>query len=80
VLHLLLQSLMGAPADARLDAFTRVDEMLIDIGDDLTDYEDDVMVNSFNIYRCALYLLAQLARRHALHSPGSCLHAHLARH
>jgi len=29
----------------------RVDEMLIDIGDDLTDYEDDVFVNSFNTYR-----------------------------
>jgi hypothetical protein len=23
----------------------------VDIGDDLTDYEDDVVVNSFNIYR-----------------------------
>jgi hypothetical protein len=51
VLHLLLHELLKKPYDERLLQFMRVDEMLIDIGDDLTDYEDDVMANSFNIYR-----------------------------
>jgi hypothetical protein len=30
--------------------------MLVDIGDDLTDYEDDVEVNSFNILRAFVHL------------------------
>jgi hypothetical protein len=51
VLHLLLHGLLCKPLDEALLAFMRLDEMLIDIGDDLTDYEDDVMANSFNIYR-----------------------------
>jgi hypothetical protein len=51
VLHLLLHGLLHKPLDEALLAFMRLDEMLIDIGDDLTDYEDDVMANSFNIYR-----------------------------
>jgi hypothetical protein len=53
VLHLLLHQLAGlgpAPSEALL-AFLRVDELLVDIGDDLTDYEDDVADNSFNVYR-----------------------------
>lgn len=44
----------------------QVDEMLVDIGDDLTDYEDDVYVNSFNIYRGSFALFC------VLHSPSSC--------
>lgn len=51
VLHLLLFELLRQPPDATLLEFMRTDEMLIDIGDDLTDYEDDVMANSFNIFR-----------------------------
>jgi hypothetical protein len=51
VLHLLLHGLLHKPLDEALLAFMRLDEVLIDIGDDLTDYEDDVMANSFNIYR-----------------------------
>lgn len=51
VLHLLLFELQQKPLDETLLEFMRVDEMLIDIGDDLTDYEDDVMANSFNIFR-----------------------------
>lgn len=51
VLHLLLLELLKQPRDAALLEFMRVDEMLIDIGDDLTDYEEDVVANSFNIFR-----------------------------
>jgi hypothetical protein len=41
------------PYDEALLSFLRLDELLVDVGDDLTDYEDDVLANSFNIYRCA---------------------------
>jgi hypothetical protein len=51
VLHLLLLELLKQPCDATLLEFMRLDEFLIDIGDDLTDYEDDVVANSFNIFR-----------------------------
>lgn len=56
VMHLLLLELLKRPRDAALLEFMRIDEMLIDIGDDLTDYEDDVMANSFNIFRGYVYL------------------------
>jgi hypothetical protein len=90
VLNLLLYGLTGRPVDDQLMEFLAVDEHLVDIGDDLVDYEvsvffsssksqsadlpvlvavqclpchiitgllgrvpvqDDVMANSFNIYR-----------------------------
>lgn len=51
VMHLLLLELLKQPFDSTLWTFMQVDEMLIDIGDDLTDYEDDVVANSFNIFR-----------------------------
>jgi hypothetical protein len=51
LLHLLLQRLLGVPYDEALLSFMAADERLVDIGDDLTDYEDDVVANSFNIYR-----------------------------
>jgi hypothetical protein len=51
VLHLLLHRIRRVPDDATLLEFCQVDEMLVDIGDDLTDYEDDVAANSFNVYR-----------------------------
>lgn len=64
VLHLLLHRLAGrADYDESVLAFFRLDEMLVDIGDDLTDYEDDVEANSFNIYRCFVHL----------HGPGAAL-------
>ena len=56
VLHCCLIQLLHLGYDERLLAFLRVDERLVDIGDDLTDYEDDVVANSFNIYRCLLAL------------------------
>ncbi len=33
--------------------------MLVDIGDDLVDYEDDVAANSFNIYRAFLHVFGR---------------------
>lgn len=39
VLHLLLWQLIGREPPPDLLQFLRVDEMLVDIGDDLTDYE-----------------------------------------
>ncbi|KAK2080484.1 hypothetical protein QBZ16_000337 [Prototheca wickerhamii] len=51
--------LLNAEVDKELDAahrqelldFLRLDEWLVDIGDDLLDYEEDVLKNSFNVYR-----------------------------
>jgi hypothetical protein len=61
-LHCVLQALLSRdtqhaqPAEpAELDAlshFLHLDERLVDIGDDCTDYEDDCWGNSFNILRC----------------------------
>jgi hypothetical protein len=39
VLNLLLFKLTGRPYDAQLLEFLAVDELLVDIGDDLVDYE-----------------------------------------
>lgn len=50
----------GARADVAYDeallAFMRVDEQLVDISDDLVDYEDDVCKNSFNVLRVFVHL------------------------
>ena len=54
VLNLLLFGLRKRLPQPELLAFLRVDEHLVDIGDDLVDYEDDVLENCFNIYRGAL--------------------------
>ncbi|KAG2449853.1 hypothetical protein HYH02_005376 [Chlamydomonas schloesseri] len=62
VLCLLLFRLSRAAAyDERLLAFLRLDEMLVDISDDLCDYEDDVVANSFNIFRCYIHLYGREA-------------------
>eukprot|EP00879_Flechtneria_rotunda_P031831 GHRR01034836.1.p1 GENE.GHRR01034836.1~~GHRR01034836.1.p1 ORF type:complete len:130 (+),score=55.92 GHRR01034836.1:102-491(+) len=65
-MHLLLHALLNKPHDETLLEFMRVDEMLVDIGDDLTDYEDDVMVNSFNIYRGYIHLYGRAAPEHLI--------------
>ena len=51
VLNLLLYKLTGRPYDDAELEFLRVDEHLVDINDDLVDYEKDLHRNSFNIYR-----------------------------
>ena len=53
VLNLLLYALLRRSPDARLLEFLAADEQLVDIGDDLVDYEEDVLRNTFNIYRGA---------------------------
>jgi hypothetical protein len=59
-LHGVLLALLGKDAAAddvrALLQFLVLDERLVDIGDDFTDYEDDVEVNSFNIQRCFVAL------------------------
>eukprot|EP00928_Gymnodinium_smaydae_P097460 TRINITY_DN8833_c0_g2_i1.p1 TRINITY_DN8833_c0_g2~~TRINITY_DN8833_c0_g2_i1.p1 ORF type:complete len:386 (-),score=90.50 TRINITY_DN8833_c0_g2_i1:6-1163(-) len=51
VLNLLLFQLRGAPYNAKMLAFMRQAELLVEIEDDLKDYNKDVVRNSFNIYR-----------------------------
>jgi hypothetical protein len=51
VMHLLLYALIKLPPNEDLLEYLFVDEILVDIGDDLYDYEDDVARNSFNIFR-----------------------------
>ena len=61
VLVALLRTAPDAEAHAALLAFLRLDERLVDIGDDLTDYEDDVAANSFNLLRCFISLYGTAA-------------------
>ncbi|DBB04085.1 TPA: hypothetical protein ACH3X1_013138 [Trebouxia sp. C0004] len=56
VLNLLLYKLTRRSHDDTLLHFLFLDEHLVDIGDDLVDYEDDVIANSFNIYRAYIHL------------------------
>ncbi|GAX77630.1 hypothetical protein CEUSTIGMA_g5073.t1 [Chlamydomonas eustigma] len=56
LLFLILHGLCGAQYNQGLLDFLRMDERLVDIGDDLTDYEDDVEANSFNLYRSYVFL------------------------
>jgi hypothetical protein len=56
VLIALLRTAPDGEAHAALLAFLTLDERLVDIGDDLTDYEEDVVGNSFNILRCFISL------------------------
>jgi len=63
VMHLILWKLAGRQPHPSLLQFLRVDELLVDIGDDLTDYEDDVERNSFNIFRCYAHLFGADAPR-----------------
>ncbi|KAK9839710.1 hypothetical protein WJX81_007737 [Elliptochloris bilobata] len=62
VLNLLLYALRRRNPDQQLLEFLAVDEALVDIGDDLVDYEDDVLKNSFNIYRGYVHLFAEEAQ------------------
>jgi hypothetical protein len=56
LLHLLLFQLRDAPVDEAAVDCLWFSEVLIEIGDDLVDYEDDVLKGSFNIYRCYVRL------------------------
>ena len=51
-MNLLLYKMRGAePNNVHMD-FLATSEVLVEIGDDLVDYYDDIDRNSFNIYRC----------------------------
>jgi len=54
VLNLLLYAMRHTEPDPGHMRFLAASELLVEIGDDLTDYDDDVMSNSFNVYRCFL--------------------------
>ncbi|KAG2490904.1 hypothetical protein HYH03_010817 [Edaphochlamys debaryana] len=71
VLCLLLFRLSGRPYDESLLAFLRVDEMLVDMSDDLCDYEDDVLANSFNIFRCYCHVYGREAELKLVERIGS---------
>lgn len=64
VLNLLLYKLTRRPYDDILLCFLFLDEHLVDIGDDLVDYEDDVIANSFNIYRAYIHMYGKGAQIH----------------
>jgi len=64
VLHHVLCALLQEPPDEALFAFCSVDERLVDVGDDLTDYEEDVESGCFNLWRCLLALAREA------HGPG----------
>eukprot|EP00873_Tetraselmis_striata_P019488 jgi/Tetstr1/439752/TSEL_028166.t1 len=61
VLNLLLYRLTGREYDEALLEFLRVDEHLVDINDDLVDYEEDIFANSFNIFRAYVHLFGRRA-------------------
>ncbi|GAB4820398.1 hypothetical protein N2152v2_007444 [Parachlorella kessleri] len=61
LLNLVLYALRCQPPDPLLLEFLRVDEHLVDIGDDLVDYEGDVVKNSFNIFRAYVHLYGRAA-------------------
>ncbi|KAJ7550607.1 hypothetical protein O6H91_07G109100 [Diphasiastrum complanatum] len=51
VLNLLLYQLLGTQVNEVHLTFLRVSELLVEISDDLFDYEEDVLRNNFNILR-----------------------------
>ncbi|XP_004502412.1 uncharacterized protein [Cicer arietinum] len=51
VLNLLLYQLQGAKAEELHMEFLSISEFLVEVSDDLYDYEDDVLENNFNILR-----------------------------
>mmetsp|Transcript_33697 Transcript_33697/g.63471 ORF Transcript_33697/g.63471 Transcript_33697/m.63471 type:complete len:400 (-) Transcript_33697:402-1601(-) len=56
VLNLLMFQVRGAPVNDEFMAFLEVSELLVEIADDLFDYEEDVLANVFNVYRMFLYI------------------------
>lgn len=83
VMNLLLYGLRHVEPNEEHLAFLATSEVLVEVGDDLADYEDDVRSNSFNVYRC---LLAAHGRergpgelRRFLHSAEAAHAAALAR-
>eukprot|EP01083_Nonionella_stella_P188831 697000_1 len=59
LMNLVLYKIRKAPLNEKHLLFLRTHELIIEIGDDLVDYEDDVVKGSFNIYRMYLKLYPQ---------------------
>ncbi|KAL4854877.1 hypothetical protein ACK3TF_004356 [Chlorella vulgaris] len=74
LLNHLVYALRKEEPDQLLLRFLQVDEMLVDIGDDLTDYEDDIDAGSgsgsFNIFRCFVHLWGRDAPLHMAQRVG----------
>lgn len=66
VLHLLLHKLIECEVQAALFEFMFYTEHLVEIQDDLFDFEKDVSRNSFNIYRMLIYCLGKKEAQIAL--------------
>lgn len=56
LLHTILHKLLGKPLSPTLMAACRCDEVLLDVHDDLVDYEDDIHGGTFNILRAYSHL------------------------
>ncbi|GAQ80812.1 hypothetical protein KFL_000630150 [Klebsormidium nitens] len=54
VLNLLLYEMEGQAVNEQHFEFLKASELLVEISDDLFDYEDDVLSNTFNVYRMFL--------------------------
>ncbi|XP_017418713.1 uncharacterized protein LOC108329156 isoform X2 [Vigna angularis] len=61
VLNLLLYELQGTKVEELHMEFLSISEFLVEVSDDLYDYEDDVLENSFNILRMFIRIYGPLA-------------------
>ena len=59
VMNFILYGLKNSTPDPQLLDFLLIDEQLVDIGDDLYDYEEDCCDNCFNIYRLYIHLFGK---------------------
>ena len=62
LMNLILYKLRKTDYNEKHLSFLREHELLIEIGDDLFDYEDDVVKQSFNVYRMYLKLYTNKAK------------------
>ena len=56
ILNLLMYGLRNVPVDEAHFEFLSVSELLVEVGDDLFDYEEDVGKNCFNVLRLFLHM------------------------
>merc|ERR1712216_244352 len=71
VLDLVLFKLLKKPYDEPLLALMRANQYLVELDDDLFDYETDVGRNSFNILRCYVALYGEEASKHLISYIGA---------
>jgi hypothetical protein len=61
VLHLLMHGFLRSEPNEQLMSALAWNEQLVDLHDDLVDYEEDITSNSFNVYRCYVALYGEEA-------------------